>query len=64
MTPVLTMNPQNHDVFSWDTLGNIKEGRKHLGETMPVLVYRMLAYSMNDVLCKNFGKEKADELFR
>lgn len=64
MTPVLTMNPQRHDVFSWDTLGNIKEGRKHLGETMPVLVYRMLAYSMNAVLCKNFGQEQADELFR
>ncbi len=64
MMPVKKINPQSHDMFSWDTLGNIKEGRKHLGETMPVLVYRMLAYSMNDVLCKNFGKEKADELFR
>ena len=64
MIPGININPQCHDIFSWDTLGNIKEGRKNLGETMPVLVYRMLAYSMNDVLCKQFGKEKADELFR
>ena len=64
MIPGININPQWHDIFSWDTLGNIKEGRKNLGETMPVLVYRMLAYSMNDVLCKQFGKEKADELFR
>ena len=64
MIPGININPQCHDIFSWDTLGNIKEGRKNLGETMPVLVYRMLAYSMTDVLCKQFGKEKADELFR
>ena len=28
---------------------------------MPVLVYRLLEYSMNDVLFKNFGIEKTDE---
>ena len=31
---------------------------------MPVLVYRLLEYSMNDVLFKNFGIEKTDEIFR
>lgn len=30
MMPVKKINPQSHDMFSWDTLGNIKEGRKHL----------------------------------
>ena len=31
---------------------------------MRVLVYRLLEYSMNDVLFKNFGIEKTDEIFR
>ncbi|MDO4479269.1 MAG: 4-vinyl reductase [Lachnospiraceae bacterium] len=55
---------EQHHVFSWDKLGNIKEGRGDLGETMPVLVYRLLEYSMNHVLAEEFGVEKADELFR
>jgi predicted hydrocarbon binding protein len=31
---------------------------------MPVLVYRLFEYSMNDILHKEFGFEKANELFR
>lgn len=54
----------NHHVFTWDKLGNIKEGRGSLGEDVPVLVYRLLEYSMNHVLAEEFGSEKADELFR
>lgn len=54
----------SHHTFSWDKLGDIKEGRMDLGEDMPVLVYRVLEYSMNHVLAKEYGEEKADELFR
>lgn len=53
-----------HHIFSWEKLGNIKEGREDLGEDVPVIVYRLLEYCMNDVLAKEFGKERADELFR
>lgn len=53
-----------HHIFSWEKLGNIKEGREDLGEEMPVLVYRLLEYSMNHVLAAEFGTERADELFR
>ncbi len=49
--------------FSWDKLGDISKGRENLGELMPVLVYRLLEYSMNDVLTQEFGVEKASELF-
>lgn len=51
-------------VFSWDKLGDIKEGRGDLGEEMPVLVYRVMMYTMLDVLTREYGKEKADEHFR
>lgn len=50
--------------FTWEGLGDIKKGRGELGEEMPVLVYRLMQYTMLDVLSKNFGREEADNLFR
>lgn len=55
---------QEHSIFTWEGLGNIKEGRGDLGEEMPVLVYRLMMYTMLDVLTRAYGKEKADEHFR
>lgn len=55
---------QTHNIFKWNKIGNIKEGRKNLGEEMPVFVYRMLEYAMNDILTKEYGAEQADILFR
>jgi predicted hydrocarbon binding protein len=52
------------NVFKWGNLGDIKEGRGDLGEEMPVLVYRLMQYTMLDVLTKDFGSEKANEYFR
>jgi predicted hydrocarbon binding protein len=52
-----------HD-FSWENLGDIKEGRGDLGEEMPVLVYRLMQYTMLDTLTKDFGADKANEYFR
>ncbi|MDO5406728.1 MAG: 4-vinyl reductase [Eubacteriales bacterium] len=53
-----------HHIFSWNKLGNIKEGREDLGEDVPVVVYRLMEYTMNHVLAAEYGKEQADELFR
>lgn len=53
-----------HHIFSWDKLGNIKEGREDLGEEVPVIVYRMLEYSVNHVLTEEYGQEQANEIFR
>jgi predicted hydrocarbon binding protein len=50
--------------FAWENLGDIKEGRSDLGEEMPVLVYRLMQFTMLDVLTKEFGPEKANEYFR
>ena len=50
--------------FAWDQLGDIKVGRGDLGEEMPVLVYRLMQYTMLDVLTKAMGREKANEYFR
>jgi predicted hydrocarbon binding protein len=54
----------SHSIFTWDSLGNIKEGRGDMGEDMPVLVYRLMQYTMLDVLAKAHGLEQANEYFR
>jgi predicted hydrocarbon binding protein len=54
------MQGKDHATFSWESLGDIKEGRGSLGEEMPVLVYRLMQFTMLDVLTKDLGREKAD----
>ena len=55
---------KKHENFFWDNLGNIKEGRGDLGEEMPVIVYRLMQYTMLDVLSKAHGLDQANEYFR
>ncbi|MDR1217830.1 MAG: 4-vinyl reductase [Oscillospiraceae bacterium] len=54
----------SHSAFTWDKLGDIKEGRGDLGEEMPVAVYRLMQYTMLDVLTREYGEEKANDYFR
>jgi predicted hydrocarbon binding protein len=53
-----------HSEFTWDSLGDVKEGRGDLGEDMPVLVYRLMQYTMLSVLAKDMGEDKANYYFR
>ncbi len=55
---------QKHSKFQWDGLGDIKAGRGQLGEEMPVLVYRLMQYTMMDVLSHALGEDKANDYFR
>ncbi|WP_367569248.1 V4R domain-containing protein [Lacrimispora sp.] len=50
--------------FTWKSLGNIKKGRGALGEEMPVLVYRLMQYTLLEVLTKAHGKDQGNEYFR
>ena len=50
--------------FIWDNLDNIKEARKELCEEMPVFIYRLMQYTMMDVLRKAHGIEMANKHFR
>ena len=58
------MKSKDHGTFSWENLGDIKEGRGDLGEEMPVVVYRLMQFTMLDVLAKAFGREKANDYLR
>lgn len=53
-----------HNNFKWENLGDIKLGRGELGEEMPVLVYRLMQYTMLDVLSKAYGSDIANDHFR
>lgn len=50
--------------FTWDSIGNVEEGRVNLGQDMPVFVYRLFQFTIKDILNKQFGAEKANEIFR
>lgn len=52
------------DTFNWKNMGDIKEARCVLGEDMPVMVYRLMQYTMLDVIAKEQGRERANQCFR
>lgn len=58
------LKSENENRFSWDSIGNVEEGRKNLGEEMPVFVYRLFQFTMKDELINQFGLEKTIEVFR
>jgi hypothetical protein len=41
-------------------LGDLEEGRLNLGLMTPVAVYRLMQFSLRDILIRDFGVEKAD----
>ena len=57
-------HPPSHNIFRWENLGDIKKGRGELGQEMPVMVYRLMQYTMLDVLSRAYGSETANERFR
>ena len=54
---------EKNDIFDWNRLGDIAVGRENLGQEMPVLVYRLLQYTLYNVLEKKMGTAAADEIY-
>ncbi|SET84116.1 hypothetical protein SAMN05443270_1655 [Lacrimispora sphenoides] len=50
--------------FTWESLGNINEGRKNMGSDVPVLVYRLLQYTLKDILAREYDEETSRRLFK
>jgi uncharacterized protein len=48
--------------FQWKDLGNIEEGRPNLGPSTLVSVYRLMQYTLRDVLITRYGVQTANEL--
>lgn len=49
--------------FTWELLGDIDEGRPNLGNLARVEIYRLMQFTLRDVLETNFGTEMADQVF-
>ncbi len=49
--------------FQWSMLGDLTKGRPNLGPMTHVAVYRLMQYTLRDVLIRDFGVEKADRAF-
>ena len=54
---------REESMFDWNMIGDILEGRPNLGTTMDVAVYRLMQFTLRDVIIKNFDTETADRLF-
>lgn len=50
--------------FTWESIGDIVEGRRNLGENMPVFVYRLFQYTIKDILTKKYGNSEAKAIFK
>ena len=48
--------------FQWSMLGDIAEGRPNLGAQTDVRVYRLMQFTLRDVLISQFGVRKTDEV--
>jgi predicted hydrocarbon binding protein len=49
--------------FEWKDLGDIELGRPNLGTNTHVVVYRLMQYTMRDVLEKHWGAQKTNDFF-
>ncbi|MEW5773172.1 MAG: V4R domain-containing protein [Thermodesulfobacteriota bacterium] len=49
--------------FSWNLIGDLELGRPNLGPNTRLEVYRLMQFTLRDVLEKEFGSGKADEIF-
>ena len=50
--------------FEWGSLGDVKAGRGDLGVEMPVVVYRLMQYTLLDALSRKVGLEEANNFLR
>ncbi len=49
--------------FDWTMLGDVAVGRPNLGATTDVSVYRLMQFTLRDVLIRDYGVEAADRVF-
>ncbi len=54
---------RQESAFEWTHLGRIDLGRPNLGFKTDVTVYRLMQFTLRDVLIRKFGVEQADHVF-
>lgn len=51
---------RSKSTFRWKSLGDIREGRPHLGLMTSVAAYRLMQYTLRDVMIQRYGVAQAD----
>jgi uncharacterized protein len=54
--------PDTESRFQWADLGNIEVGRPNLGNSTNVVVYRLMQYTLRDVMAAKLGPETANQI--
>ena len=54
---------REESAFEWTMLGQIDMGRPNLGPKTDVAVYRLMQFTLRDVLIKQYSVEEADSIF-
>lgn len=54
---------REESAFEWAMLGQIDIGRPYLGFKTDVAVYRLMQFTLRDVMIKQYGVEAADHIF-
>jgi predicted hydrocarbon binding protein len=50
-------------LFDWSLIGDIAEGRPHLGSSVDVALYRLMQFTLRDILEQKLGHEETDKIF-
>lgn len=54
---------RNESLFDWSMLGSITEGRPNLGSSMDVAVYRLMQFTLRDVIIQEFDTARAERIY-
>jgi predicted hydrocarbon binding protein len=58
------MTSKKFEKFDWESLGDITLGRSNLGQSMPVIVYRLMQYTVIDELKDRYGEDVTNDIIR
>ena len=50
-------------MFDWSMLGDVAQGRPNLGPTMDVAVYRLMQFTLRDVIIQKFDPATAERIY-
>ena len=54
---------RDESLFDWSMIGDVTEGRPNLGSTMDVAVYRLMQFTLRDVIIQEFDTATAERIY-
>ncbi|MBF0558048.1 MAG: 4-vinyl reductase [Nitrospirae bacterium] len=54
---------REESLFDWSMIGDIGKGRPNLGSTMDVAVYRLMQFTLRDVIIQEFDVKAAERIY-